>query len=82
VTLDRVTEAALVGLTEVTGLPIVRASDPVPILSGRLMPPEELGAENIAELQRFQLVDATGRLLAIAHHAAGTVRYDRVFPET
>jgi hypothetical protein len=46
------------------------------VRSGVQLPLGALAAEN---LERFQLVDEAGRLLAIAHAEAGRVVYDRVF---
>jgi tRNA pseudouridine55 synthase len=82
VALDQLAGAALVPLTEATDLPLVQVLAPALILAGRVLPPDDLGVSKFPELQRFQLIDETGRLLAIAHHAGGLVRYDRVFPET
>jgi len=42
------------------------------------LPVSTFGADG---LERFQLVDESGRLLAIAHPQAGRTVYDRVFPE-
>lgn len=82
IALDRVAPGAvaahLVPLAAATGLPSVRvpAAQVGPVRSGVQLPLAALAAEG---LERFQLVDEAGRLLAIAHAGAGRVVYDRVF---
>jgi tRNA pseudouridine55 synthase len=80
VTLDRVRAAPLIAPADATGLPTRRvAADQLGwVLSGVQFPLEALGA---AGLERFQLVDEAGRLVAVAHADAGRTVYDRVFPE-
>jgi hypothetical protein len=48
------------------------------IFNGVQLPIAAFGAEG---LERFQLVDEHGVLLAVAHPDAGRTVYDRAFPE-
>jgi tRNA pseudouridine55 synthase len=80
VALDRLDQAVLIPLERTTGLPSVTvpAALVAHVLSGVQLPVASFGAEH---LERFQLVDDNGRLLAVAHPQAGRTVYDRVFPE-
>lgn len=80
VALDRLAEGRLIPPEQATDLPSVTvAADLVPqVFNGVQLPVEAFGAEG---LPRFQLVDPTGTLLAVAHPLAGRTVYDRVFPE-
>jgi tRNA pseudouridine55 synthase len=75
--------ARLVPLTAATGMPsiAVRAEHVGPVRSGVQLPLVVLDPEagEGTAPERFQLVDAAGRLLAIAHAQDGRVVYDRVF---
>ncbi|HET9623739.1 MAG TPA: tRNA pseudouridine(55) synthase TruB [Kofleriaceae bacterium] len=91
-------DAPLITPAAATGLPSFPVGDDlVPqIFNGVQLPVVTFGPAAVG-LARFQLVDALGRLLAIAHpapfpvhwpwhgtpedHAAGRTVYDRVFPE-
>src|SRR5512140_795532 len=80
VTLDRLAEATLIPPAQATDLPPVTVPRALvaQVYSGVQLPVTAFGADG---LERFQLVDETGRLLAIAHPQAGRTVYDRVFPE-
>jgi tRNA pseudouridine55 synthase len=80
VTLDRLTEATLIPPEQATDLPPVTVPDALvaQVFHGVQLPVAAFGAEGI---ERFQLVDERGRLLAIAHPQAGRTIYDRVFTE-
>lgn len=80
VTLDRLAGATLVPLEQATDLPSVTvpAALVAQVYSGVQRPVTAFAADG---LERFQLVDEDGRLLAIAHPEAGRTVYDRVFPE-
>ncbi len=72
-------ELPLIPLAAITNLPTVTV---VPELVAHVrhaiqLAPERLGSH---ELERFQLVDEAGQLLAIAHRQGTIVAYDRVFP--
>lgn len=71
----------LIPMSQATGLASVVASDDLvaPIRSGVQLPLERLAA---GDLQRFQIVDQRGRLLAIVHADEGRAIYDRVFHDT
>jgi tRNA U55 pseudouridine synthase TruB len=79
VALDRLGDAQVV-LPE-HALELARVTVPgnlvAPVLSGTRIPTATWGIE----VERFQLVDEEGRLLAIAHAEDGRTVYDRVFPE-
>lgn len=77
--LDRLDPAGLVALADATGLPRVAAPAELVarIRSGVQLPPETLGVSPISE--RFQIVDGSGALIAVAHVEAQRVVYDRVF---
>ncbi len=73
-------EPALIALTEVCDLP--RVAVPPDLLKAvvhAVQLPVELMLVPLPE--RFQLIDAAGRLVAIAHAEAGRLIFDRVFPE-
>lgn len=80
VTLDRLAEAVLIPPDRATDLPSITVPAAVmPLIwNGVQLPASTFGAEH---LERFQLLDEKGRLLAIAHPDAGRTVYDRVFPE-
>lgn len=80
VTLDRLTEATLIPPEQATDLPSVTVPRALvaQIFNGVQLPVTTFGAEG---LERFQLVDEDGRLLAVAHPQAGRTVYDRGFPE-
>jgi len=69
----------LIPLGRATGLRPVVANDAQlgPIRSGVQLPLPELGGNP----EVFQIVDGSGRLVAIAHGTDDKVVYDRVFPE-
>jgi tRNA pseudouridine55 synthase len=70
----------LVPLEDLCQLPRVAVTDAELlrlVLHAVQIDPARLGAA----AERFQLVDGSGKLLAIAHADAGKVIYDRVFPE-
>ncbi len=71
---------SLVPMRECVTLPevVVRGDQITSIRSGVQLPVDRMGAEN---LERFQFVDDSGRMLAVAHAREGKVIYDRVFPE-
>jgi tRNA pseudouridine55 synthase len=79
--LDRLTEATLIPLAQATELPaviVLRALVPH-VFNGLQLPVAAFGADG---LERFQLLDEAGQLLAVAHpDATGRTIYDRVFPE-
>jgi tRNA pseudouridine55 synthase len=77
VTLDALDLSRLVPMAQATGLPsVVTPSELLrQIRSGLQLPLEAFGAT----ADQFQLVDAAGNLLAVAHGEAGKVVYDRVF---
>lgn len=80
VALERLAEAKLIPPDQATDLP--RATVPRALIaqaySGVQLPVSAFGADG---LERFQLVDETGTLVAVAHADAGRTIYDRVFPE-
>jgi tRNA pseudouridine55 synthase len=80
VPLDRLAEATLIPPERATDLPSVTVPrwQVAQIFNGVQLPVTAFGAEG---LERFQLVDEDGRLLAIAHPQAGRTVYDRGFPE-
>ena len=80
VPLDRLAEAALIPPAQATDLPPVTVPRALvaQVYSGVQLPVTAFGADG---LERFQLVDEAGQLLAIAHPQAGRTVYDRVFPE-
>jgi tRNA pseudouridine55 synthase len=80
ITLDRLAEAALVPPALATGLPSVTVPRALiaQVQGGVQLPVTTLGADGLA---RFQLLDESGQLLAIAHPQAGRTVYDRGFPE-
>jgi tRNA pseudouridine55 synthase len=80
VTLDRLAEAPLIPPEQATDLPRVVVPAPLiaQIFNGVQLPIAAFGADG---LERFQLVDEAGRLLAIAHPQDGKTVYDRGFPE-
>ncbi|MBC7977759.1 MAG: tRNA pseudouridine(55) synthase TruB [Myxococcales bacterium] len=80
VPLDRVAEATLIPPEQATDLPrvVVAAALIAQIFNGVQLPIATFGAEG---LERFQLVDEAGQLLAIAHPSDGKTVYDRGFPE-
>jgi tRNA pseudouridine55 synthase len=80
VTLDRLAEARLIPPEQATSLPRVVVPAPLiaQIFNGVQLPIAAFGADG---LERFQLVDEDGRLLAIAHPQDGKTVYDRGFPE-
>ncbi len=80
VPLDRVAEATLIPPELATDLPRVVVAPALidQIFNGVQLPIATFGAEG---LERFQLVDESGQLLAIAHPSAGKTVYDRGFPE-
>jgi len=80
VPLDRLAEATLIPPERATDLPSVTVPrwQVAQIFNGVQLPVAAFGAEG---LERFQLVDEDGRLLAIAHPQAGRTVYDRGFPE-
>jgi tRNA pseudouridine(55) synthase len=98
VPLDRLADATVIDPAAATGLPAFTVDDElVPqIFNGVQLPIATFGAAAVG-LPQFQLVDARGGLLAIAHpapfpdhwpwhgtpedHATGRTVYDRVFPE-
>jgi tRNA pseudouridine55 synthase len=71
--------AHLIPLTRMTGLPIVVVEPGLvaSVLHAIQLPPARLGS---GDHELFQLVDESGRLLAIAHREGYIVAYDRVFP--
>jgi len=70
----------LIAMSAATNLPSVTAPELLhgPIRSGLQLPVEQFTTEN---LERFQIVSESRRLLAIVHVEDGKVIYDRVFPE-
>jgi tRNA pseudouridine55 synthase len=78
--LDRLAEATLIPPERATDLPAVTVPDAMlpQVWNGVQLPVAAFGADG---LERFQLLDQAGRLLAIAHPDAGRTVYDRVFPE-
>jgi tRNA pseudouridine55 synthase len=80
VTLDRLADAKLIPPEQATELPAVTVPDALVghVFNGVQLPVVAFGADG---LERFQLLDVTGRLLAIAHPEVGRTVYDRVFPE-
>jgi len=80
VPLDRLAEATLIPPSKATDLPPVTVPrELVPhIFNGVQLAIEAFGA---AGLERFQLLDEAGTLLAVAHPLSGRTVYDRVFPE-
>lgn len=80
VSLDRLADAVVIPPDRATVLPRVTANAEVRacVFNGLQLPIESFGAEG---LERFQVVDEAGTLLAIAHPEAGRTVYDRVFPE-
>jgi tRNA pseudouridine55 synthase len=77
--IDELDPARLVALPDATALPRVAApAEHVErIRSGVQLPPERLGLSEIPE--RFQILDESGALIAVAHVEAQRVVYDRVF---
>jgi tRNA pseudouridine55 synthase len=80
ITLDRLAEATVIPPAQATGLPAVTVPHALiaQIFNGVQLPIAAFGAEG---LERFQLVDEHGVLLAVAHPDAGRTVYDRAFPE-
>jgi tRNA pseudouridine55 synthase len=80
VTLDRLAWARLIPPELATDLPPVTVPGALvaQVYSGVQLPITAFGADG---LERFQLLDEHGRLLAVAHPEAGRTIYDRVFPE-
>lgn len=80
VTLDRLAEARPIPPQEATDLPRVTVPRAlvVHVYGGVQRPVAAFGAQG---LERFQLLDEDGRLLAVAHPEKGRTVYDRVFPE-
>ena len=80
VPLDAIDPAKLIPAVDATNLPKLTVAPELVamIFNGLQLPIEAFGAEG---LERFQLIDAQGRLLAIAHPEAGRTVYDRAFPE-
>jgi len=80
VPLDRLAEATLIPPAQATDLPSVTVPRALvaQVMSGVQLPVTAFGAGG---LERFQLVDEAGQLLAVAHPQAGRTVYDRVFPE-
>jgi len=80
VPLDRVAGATLIPPEQATDLPTVTVRPWLiaQIFNGVQLPVSTFGAEG---LERFQLVDEEGHLLAVAHPQAGRTVYDRAFPE-
>jgi tRNA pseudouridine55 synthase len=80
VALERLGEATLIAPQHATGLPGVTVPTALiaQVFNGVQVPVATFGAEG---LERFQLLDERGVLLAIAHPASGRTVYDRVFPE-
>jgi hypothetical protein len=79
--LDRLDDVRLVPMTEATRLPkVVAVADLVPrIRSGVQLAPEVLAIP--PEIyERFQVLDESGQLVAIARVDQHRVVYDRVFP--
>lgn len=78
--LDRLAEATLIPPSRATDLPAVTVPQPLvaQIFNGVQLPVATFGADG---LDRFQLVDEHGQLLAVAHPQDGRTIYDRVFPE-
>ncbi|HEX4418181.1 MAG TPA: tRNA pseudouridine(55) synthase TruB [Kofleriaceae bacterium] len=80
VSLDRLAEATVIPPARATDLPSLTATAAqiIQIFNGVQLPIVAFGAGG---LERFQLVDERGILLAVAHPDAGRTVYDRVFPE-
>jgi len=80
VPLDRLTQATLIPPAQATDLPAVTVPQALiaQIFNGVQLPVATLGADH---LERFQLLDEAGQLLAVAHPQDGRTVYDRVFPE-
>jgi tRNA pseudouridine55 synthase len=80
VRLDQLAEATLIPPAQATDLPTVTVPRALvaQIFNGVQLPVTAFGADG---LERFQLVDEDGQLLAIAHPQAGRTVYDRGFPE-
>jgi len=76
--LDRLDNVRLVAMTEATRLPrVTAASELVTKIRNGLQLPQELFGSPTAE--RFQLLDETGGLVAVAHVERDKLVYDRVF---
>ncbi|MFT3700557.1 MAG: tRNA pseudouridine(55) synthase TruB [Kofleriaceae bacterium] len=70
----------LVSIESVLVLPKVHApADKVPFIRSGLQMPAETFIGVPEEPAQFQLLDPVGKLIAIAHQAAGKILYDRVF---
>ena len=82
VAIDRLADAQIIPLAEVTGLPVLRVPEAMRkhALSGVQFSVESWG-ELPANAEQFQLLDERGQLVAIVHFDAGKTIYDRVFPE-
>jgi tRNA pseudouridine55 synthase len=80
VPLARLVEATVIPPELATDLPSVTVPGALvaQVFNGVQLPATAFGA---AGLERFQLLDESGRLLAVAHSQAGRTVYDRVFPE-
>ncbi len=80
VTLDQLSRATLVPPEQATELPRVTVPRALvaQVFNGVQLPVAVFGADG---LERFQLLDEDGKLLAVAHPQAGRTVYDRVFPE-
>ena len=80
VPLDRLAEAKLIPPAQSTDLPAVTVPPDLvaQIFNGVQLPIATFAADG---LERFQLLDQAGQLLAVAHPQDGRTVYDRVFPE-
>jgi hypothetical protein len=79
--MDRLAEARVLPPDQAIELPAIAVATErvAQVFNGVQLPVAAFGAEGLA---RFQLLDAAGTLLAVAHPAAdGRIVYDRVFPE-
>jgi tRNA pseudouridine55 synthase len=82
VTIDRIAEAQIIPLAEVTGLPVIRVPEAMRkhALSGVQFSVESWG-DLPTNAEQFQLLDERGQLVAVVHFEGGKTIYDRVFPE-
>jgi len=76
--LDRLDNPRVVAMTEATRLPRVTASSEqvTKIRNGLQLPSELVGPPTV---ERFQILDEAGALVAVAHVERGKLIYDRVF---